>query len=443
MHLDKLLSQVSVLGAAGKMGRGIATLLLEEMGNTSNNFCLNLIDSHIEGFQDLKAYLRDQTLKSAEKNINSLRKVYSSDLKLVSNREIIEFHVKKIMDSVFFTDAIDTAANSFLVFEAVVEDVFVKSDLFSTIQGKVKHPVFFFTNTSSIPIHVLEQSAKLKGNIIGFHFYNPPVVQKLVEVIIPQNCAPELCIIAEELIVRLKKTAVYSSDIAGFIGNGHFMQEIVYACQKAREFGAIHSYMQGISLIDTLTKDFLIRPMGIFQLMDYVGLDVCARVLKVMQEHMPHKYMHDELIDWMLIEGKIGGQTKAGEQCPGFFEYTKGKPTSCFSFETKKYEPLEDILKNVHEKLEARPNRELNWKVLQNDKSQEEKLKEYFLNLKDGNSLGCEMAYKWLLHSKVVGDNLVKEHIAGSIDDVDSVLKNGFYHLYGINCFGVIENEEL
>jgi 3-hydroxyacyl-CoA dehydrogenase len=448
--LDKLLTDVSVIGAAGKMGRGIATLLLEEMSNTEmrltgnvGSFRLNLIDSNLNGFHELKTYLRDQTLKYAEKNINQLRKTYLNNLKLISNREIIEFHVKKVMDSVFCNDSIETSASSFLIFEAIVEDKETKAKLFSTIQALATHPVYFFTNTSSIPIHVLEESSNLKGNIIGFHFYNPPVVQKLVEVIIPENCEPELCEVAEELINRLKKTAVYSSDIAGFIGNGHFMQEIVYACQKAREFGTIHSYMEGVYLINTVTKDFLLRPMGIFQLMDYVGIDVCSSVLKVMQQYLPQKKLHDELIDWMVLEGKLGGQTKAGEQLPGFFEYEKNHLKSIFSIEQKKYVPLDTISKSVLEHLGERPNFTLSWKSLQNDIDKNKKLEKYFKDLRNGQTLGDELAYKWLLHSKHIGDQLVSEHIAGSFDDVDKILMNGFYHIYGINCFGVIENEEL
>jgi 3-hydroxyacyl-CoA dehydrogenase len=297
---------------------------------------------------------------------------------------------------------------------------------------------YFFTNTSSIPIYELDKLAGLNGKIIGFHFYNPPPVQKLVELIIPENCDPELVQLAEELGKRLNKQVIYSNDVAGFIGNGFFMQEIVYACDMASKFGAVHTDAEGIYLVDVVTKDFLLRPMGIFQLMDYVGIDVCSRVLKIMQKYMPSKIVHHELIDQMMLAGKLGGQNPFGLQNPGFFEYEGTAPKAVYSLSEKCYIPLERITKAMHEHLGESPS--LTWKKLQNDASKDEKIKNYFKNLKEEKTLGSELGIQFLQHSKEIAAQLVTDGVAKNIKDIDSVLQNGFYHLYGV---GVIENETI
>src|SRR6185295_15214336 len=94
---------------------------------------------------------------------------------------------------------------------------------------------YFLTNTSSIPISALSQSAELGGRLLGYHFYNPPAVQKLVEVITARNTEPALVELGNELGKLLEKTLVPSHDVAGFIGNGHFIREGLFALERFRE----------------------------------------------------------------------------------------------------------------------------------------------------------------------------------------------------------------
>lgn len=434
MQIDNFLTNVSVIGSSGKMGRGIALLLLQEMSRTElsltgglGNYRLNLIDSNFQAFHDLKRYLRDQITKYAEKNINVLRQYYSKNLKLINNKEMIEEFVKGAFDCVYFSDSIENASKSHLIFEAISEDVQQKANLFSALNQKLDHKAYFFTNTSSIPIHALEHLSGIEGRIVGFHFYNPPIVQKLIELIIPKNCDPELKAIAEQLVTRLGKKAIYSNDIAGFIGNGHFSQEMIFACQMAKK--------TSIYLVDIVTKDFLLRPMGIFQLMDYVGIDVCSKLLKVMQGYLPEKILHDDLIDQMILANKLGGQTLNGDQKPGFFEYEGLIPKAVYSLKDQRYIPLETLSKSEHALLGEHPDPSLTWKNLQHDVLRDEKLKKYFEKLKSGKNLGSDLAIQFLENSRNIGNQLVLDGVAENLADVTQVLKNGFFHLYGVNDF--------
>ncbi len=439
MQLDNALKDVAVIGACGKMGKGIASLLLQEIARTemsltgnTGQYSLHLIDANLEAFPELKNYLKGQLTKFAEKNIALLRNYCSKDLKLVSNKDIIEKYVDGALASVYFSTSLDSVAHSSLVFEAIVEDLDSKVDLFKKLRQIQKTPKFIFTNTSSIPIHVLDLLGDLDGRIIGFHFYNPPIVQNLIELIPLQKGDPELKTLSEELVKRLNKKAIYSNDIAGFIGNGYFMQEINYACEKAREFGQIHSDAEGVYLIDTVTKDFLLRPMGIFQLMDFVGIDVCARILKVMQQQLPQKKLHDPLIDEMLLSGKTGGQMPDGTLKEGFFQYEGLERKAIYSVEKKMYLPLDQLENKVKEHLGDFPDPAVTWKKLQNSSKKEEILLSYFNKMKQSQSLGSELGVKFLNHSNKIAKDLVLDGVASSLDDVDQILKNGFYHLYGV-----------
>src|SRR6185295_16568588 len=107
---------------------------------------------------------------------------------------------------------------------------------------KIAPKAFVLSNTSSIPIHLLASESGLKDQLIGFHFYNPPAVQKLVELIpqerageVADEVADEVLAISQELAKKMNKIVVYSRDVAGFIGNGHFSREIALACRFVEE----------------------------------------------------------------------------------------------------------------------------------------------------------------------------------------------------------------
>lgn len=417
--LKDALKCVAIIGAAGKMGRGIALLLLQEMtidSIGSSDYRLYLIDSNENAFNDLKAYLKTHLIKYAEKNINFVRSLYDQNPLIISNEDVIKAFVEQGMNLLYFTTAIQEAKDAHLIFEAIIEDIPVKVNLFTSLAKLCQHNTLFLSNTSSIPITLLEEKSGLKGQLIGFHFYNPPHIQRLVEVIYPKHATEEQKKLAAELGKRLKKVLVESKDVAGFIGNGHFIREAAFAAQKVDELAKTMAQTDAIYLVNQVTQDYLLRPMGIFQLLDYVGIDVAKKIGDIMKVKIP-------LIDQMIRAGILGGQFPDGSQKDGFFKYKKNAPTEIYDLKSNSYIPLPQIsLKQ-----------DVNWKQLVHDAHKKEKLKLYFQNLQKQTSKESELAKAFLHHSKQIGQQLVQEGICHTEQDLNLVLENGFYHLYGPN----------
>jgi 3-hydroxyacyl-CoA dehydrogenase len=346
MNLDHAFSHIAVIGAAGKMGSGISLLLLQEMAKKemaehgkaeSTVHRLTLIDSNMTAISGLHTYLRSQMLKYAEKNINILRKGYTNDPHLVSNEEMIQAYVDGAMKLVNSGTELEEARGAHLLFEAIVENVEAKCAVYQNFASIAAQPFYVFTNTSSIPISVLNTKAHLQNRIIGFHFYNPPAIQKLVELIPLATGEPAFTEWAEGFAKCLNKIVVKSKDVAGFIGNGYFLREVVFACAKVRELSVVYSLSEAIYIINSVTQDFLLRPMGIFQLLDYVGLDVAQKIGNIMNTYLPDGVYDSDLVDVLLKEGIAGGQHADGSQKNGFFHYTNGKPDGVYLVAEKRY----------------------------------------------------------------------------------------------------------
>lgn len=441
MQLDQALTHVAVLGAAGKMGCGIALLLLQEMTrlktqkNDEHPYTLNLIDLSEEALAHLRIYLREHILKYAEKNINLLRIYQKNNPHLVSNEEIIESFVNQALDIVNYEISLSGAKDASLIFEAIVEDVEVKTKVFRTIVEMGNKEGFFLTNTSSIPIQLLNEQANLNNRIVGFHFYNPPAVQKLLEIVIPPSTNSHLKKISEDLAIRLKKTMIYSNDIAGFIGNGHMIREIVFACQKVEELSKQYSLPEAIYIVNRVTQDWLIRPMGIFQLIDYVGIDVCDHICEVMSRYLNDSTLKVPLLQMMLEKGVAGGQNPDGSQKNGFFMYAKHTLMGIYSLPAEKYISFTDAywITSADRLLGEIPAGHLSWKQIQKEKDSSRLLKKYFEHLSQQATLGSQLAQSFLQESRDIAQQLVKDGVANSIADVDIVLMNGFFHSYGTN----------
>ena len=204
------------------MGSGILLLTAVEMAdlslkpeNKDKTFVLNAMDVSVEGLAGLMEYLKAQILKIAEKKTVQLRKVYADRADLVENEEIINQYVFDVMNVVRPTTRIEAAFDSTLIFEAVIEKKDLKVALIKEIEQGNKNKPWYFTNTSSIPIHEVDEAAGLNGRILGFHFYNPPAVQKLVEIIVPENVSKETTEFATTYAKNLRKVVVPSNDFAG------------------------------------------------------------------------------------------------------------------------------------------------------------------------------------------------------------------------------------
>lgn len=434
--LEQRLRDVSVIGAAGKMGSGIGLLMLEQLAERAaltddSDYHIHLIDTQADALVGLRTYLVKQMTRWAEKNINSLRHYYRNKPQLVSNKEVVDHFVDQSLNLCCFDTELHRARNSGLVFEAVSEDPNVKQQVYASLNRVCDPSTYFLTNTSSIPISEIATFGGLEDRVIGYHFYNPPAVQQLLEIIHPKKIDSDLSLLAVQLGESMGKTIVRSHDVAGFIGNGHFLRELCFACAKVRELAWDQPLTLSLYLVNTIYKDWLIRPMGIFQLADYVGIDVCLAIARIMSDHIGNQEFEDELLRMPLQFKACGGQNADGSQKPGFFDYEGTRPTRILNLESGKYEAIDTYQQQAEALLGEKPSSWDAWKSMSKRPDKDALLADYFDDLFASTSNGAEIARSALIKSKEIGQGLVDEGVADTAEDVNTVLEKGFYHLYG------------
>ncbi len=438
MNYAERLENVTVLGASGKMGSGILLLTALEMANLSlkpenkdRHFVLNALDVSHQALGGLMKYLKVQVQKAAEKKIVQLRKVYESHADLIDNKDIVDRYVSDVCALVRPTVNLEAAYASGLVFEAVIENPALKIKLLSQINNNGTKQPWFFTNTSSIPVHELDEKAGLGGRLLGVHFYNPPAIQKLVELIRAASTKDELVEFALAYAKNLRKIVVPSNDFAGFIGNGHFMRDALHGIAEAERLSKEMPFAEAVYSVNRVTQDFLLRPMGIFQLIDYVGLDVCQYIMSVMGERFKGETIHSPLLDKLIAAGVKGGQFSDGSQKDGFFKYEKNRPAAIYDPETKQYVPVSSFQAACEAKLGPLPEPALSWKTLMKHPNKEAALEEFFSKLASMDTPGAVLAERYGQRSLEIGLKLVSDKVANNEEDVNTVLLSGFYHAYG------------
>jgi len=439
MNLDERYQNVGVIGAAGKMGSGISLLLCQQMalrklGSTppGKRFKLTLMDVNDEALDGLHSYLAAQLLRGAEKITGALRDLYADRKDLVENGEIINAFVQDAMSQIRLTTDLGALKGCSLVMEAIAENIDLKIKIYQQLNEICGPEAWYFTNTSSIPIGLLDREVGLGGRIIGYHFYNPPAIQRLLELITAPDTAPELVAASKTIAADLRKIVIPANDIAGFIGNGHFIRDGLYGLAEMQRLCDENGFAEAVYMVNKVSNDFLVRPMGIFQLIDYVGVDVFQCILRVMNQFIDGEELHSDLIDTLIEKGVRGGQNSDGSQKDGFFKYAKGRPAAVYNIKTGEYVDLAAAFTDpLDTKLGPLPSDHYAWKDLSRDKGKGAKLTAYFKNLNADDTMGALLGAAYLKNSKVIGEGLIKSGVAANADDVNGVLMNGFFHLYG------------
>jgi 3-hydroxyacyl-CoA dehydrogenase len=444
MTLDDRLQNVAILGAAGKMGSGIGVLIAEEMAklklkpeNKDKLYTLTMIDVNEKALDGLRSYMTAQLTKRGEKGTVQLRHIYENRKDLIENADIINQFVQDSTSVCTYTTDLSAAKKAHLVFEAIVENERIKIKIYKRLKKFCADTTLFLTNTSSIPISYINKHADLNGRLLGYHFYNPPVIQKLVEVIAADATISELKKIGEELGARLRKRLVPANDVSGFIGNGHFIRDGLYALKKIDELKGKFRFPGAMYIMNRVTQEFLVRPMGIFQLIDYVGIDVFQCILKVMRTHLNDASLRSKLVDKMVKLKVTGGQYADGSQKDGFLKYEKNRPVGVYNIRSRDYFMINDRWKkSIDAKVGILPEGYAPWKALLMNPKKEEALKNHFDRLKRMDTFGAALAIDFLKKTKAIGQRLVSDGVADSPELVNEVLTNGFYWLYGpINSY--------
>ena len=205
-------------------------------------------------------------------------------------------------------------AGADMVIEAATENKATKLKIFSQLDELAPPAAILASNTSSISITALAAATKRPEKVIGMHFMNPVPVMKLVEVINGYATAPEVTNEVVAVSRELQKVPCIVKDYPGFIANRILMPMINEAIYS------LYEGVAGVEEIDTVMKLGMAHPMGPLQLADFIGLDVCLSILKVLHEGFGNpKYAACPLLVNMVAAGRLG--VKSGE---GFYKYTPG-----------------------------------------------------------------------------------------------------------------------
>lgn len=201
-----------------------------------------------------------------------------------------------------------------LVVEAATENIDIKLQIFKDLDKWTKPEAILATNTSSISITKVAAATQRSEKVIGMHFMNPVPVMKLVEVIRGYNTSDEVTKTVTQLSSSLGKIPVEVNDYPGFIANRILMPMINEAIESLFEGVA------GVHEIDEVMKLGMAHPMGPLQLADFIGLDVCLSILRVLHDGFGNpKYAPCPLLVNMVQAGHLGAKSGSG-----FYEYTPG-----------------------------------------------------------------------------------------------------------------------
>ena len=219
-------------------------------------------------------------------------------------------------------------ANADLVVEAATENVEIKLNIFRELDKICAENTILATNTSSISITKIGAVTKRADKVIGMHFMNPVPVMKLVEVIRGYSTSNEVTQLIMETSRKLNKIPVEVNDYPGFVANKILMPMINEAIIT------LHEGTAGVEEIDTVMKLGMAHPMGPLQLADFIGLDVCLSILRVLQDGYGNpKYAPCPLLVNMVMAGNLG--VKSGQ---GFYTYTAGSKDLIIADRFKKKE---------------------------------------------------------------------------------------------------------
>ena len=212
------------------------------------------------------------------------------------------------------TDMSASVGNADLVVEAATENLDLKLKIFRELDELAPPHCILATNTSSISITEIASATNRPDKVIGMHFMNPVPIMKLVEIIRGYATSDDTCSETMALSSALGKSPVEVNDYPGFVANRILMPMINEAINTLNEGVA------GVAEIDTVMKLGMAHPMGPLQLADFIGLDICLSIMRVLHDGLgSSKYMPCPLLVNMVMAGKLGA--KSGE---GFYLHTRG-----------------------------------------------------------------------------------------------------------------------
>ncbi|MEQ8713632.1 MAG: 3-hydroxybutyryl-CoA dehydrogenase [Cyclobacteriaceae bacterium] len=284
------MEKIAVIGA-GTMGNGIAHVFAQ------NGHSVNLID--------VSQSALEKALATISKNLD----------RQVKKELITDGDKAATLANISTSNSVqEGVAKADLVVEAATENVDLKLSIFKTIDESAPASAILASNTSSISITKIASVTNRPEQVIGMHFMNPVPVMKLVEVIRGYATSDEVTSKVMKMSELLGKVPVEVNDYPGFVANRILMPMINEAIYT------LYEGVAGVKEIDTVMKLGMAHPMGPLQLADFIGLDVCLSIMRVLHDGFGNpKYAPCPLLVNMVQAGDMG--VKSGR---GFYDHSHG-----------------------------------------------------------------------------------------------------------------------
>jgi 3-hydroxybutyryl-CoA dehydrogenase len=278
-----MISTIGIVGA-GTMGSGIAQVA------ALSRFDVILHDSSPEVLRGVMAKIKEDFRRSVAKG------------------HLTSTEATEALSCIEVSKNLGVLASADFIIEAVAEDLTVKREILRKLDAIVHPNAILATNTSSLSITALAGTTKTPESIVGMHFFNPPLLMRLVEIVRGKQTSPDAVKVATGVALRMKKTPVVCSDTPGFIVN-----------RVARPFygEALRMLSEGVSSVEDIDRIVRLEGgfrMGPFELMDLIGIDVnYAVTTSVYDQFFQEPRFRPHPIQRQMVEGgTLGRKTKKG-----------------------------------------------------------------------------------------------------------------------------------